>query len=97
MQEEEMKWIKPEERLPKSEDYVIVTLKDGTLTDSGECIGSQVEPAMFVNDPSVDGRWFAHFSSWVSDDINWTDEVIAWIPFPEPYKEDKDAKQSIER
>ena len=86
-------WIKVEEKLPKDEQTVLVTLKDSSKTAAGECIGPQVQVAVFVESNSdFDGLWYPHFAEYDSNDINWTDEVIAWMPFPKPYEEEGGAE-----
>lgn len=84
-----MKWIDPIERLPKSEEYVLITIKAGTLTSTGECGDNETIPAFFVDDSKynslVDGLWYPHFYEYGTSHIFNNRDIIAWMPFPAPY------------
>ena len=66
------KWISIEERLPKAEENVLVTVKD----DSAD------SPIYYT---SV--GWY-YKGIWVVEN-EVSHQVIAWMPRPEPYKEDE--------
>ena len=75
---EKYRWIPTSERLPENKsgseyyDSVIVTLDNGRVTEG--CYVDRYEEWW------VDAEDGEHYS------INATGEVIAWMPFPEPYK-----------
>lgn len=64
------KWISVEEKLPKAEENVLVTVKD----DSAD------SPIYYT---SV--GWY-YKGIWVVEN-EVSHQVIAWMPFPEPYRE----------
>ncbi|MFW5669567.1 MAG: DUF551 domain-containing protein [Acetivibrio ethanolgignens] len=64
------KWISVEEKLPKDEENVLVTIKD----DSAD------SPIYYT---SV--GWY-YKGIWVVEN-EVSHQVIAWMPFPEPYRE----------
>lgn len=65
------KWIPVSRKLPKNDDFVIVSIKD-TCGDTS-----------FVY--SDFGWYFNRADCWIVDAQERTD-VIAWMPLPEPYK-----------
>ena len=68
-------WIPVSERLPSSDDWVIVTVLD----ESGDT------PYRYT-----DLGWYLDAANcWIRDAKQITD-VIAWMPLPEPYKGEKD-------
>ena len=80
-------WIELTDKLPESEDIVLVTVKDGTPNNGAELIGTQVHEAWFVNDSNVSDDWLPYFV--LMDDHagnKLRKEVIAWMPMPEPYR-----------
>ena len=85
------KWIKCNDKLPKNEEFVLVLLEEGSKAPAGITTIRTVEPAMFIDNNAtechVDDLWYPHFMSY-SDSIDWTKEVIAWVPFPEPIIDD---------
>ena len=82
-----MEWIKPIDELPESEEFVLVTVMPGTQTSAGYDMQRRVHAALFVNDPSVDGTWYPFFELIDDDDRrHMTEEILAWMPMPEPYK-----------
>ncbi len=71
------KWIPCDEHLPNKTDCYITTLKDDMgyfvcPLDWSESLGGRWSDVFYEDDPYGDHR----------DDLN----VIAWMPFPEPYK-----------
>lgn len=83
-------WIKCKDKLPESESFVLVTIEDGSEVPEGECVGRQVYEALFTDDKNVDELWYPHFipvDENVNHEINWTKEVIAWMPLPKPFEE----------
>ena len=78
-------WILPNERLPESDTPVLVTLEEGTETESGTLCGRQVEKAYFVNDQK--DNWYPYFTiDREPQDVRYVDEIVAWMPLPEPYE-----------
>lgn len=81
-------WINLRDKMPESESEVLVTLKDGSNVGGCSLIGNQVFKAMFIDDDAVDEAWAPFF--WVcgeNSDRKFRDEIIAWMPLPEPYEE----------
>lgn len=76
---EQARWIPVSERLPKPDEFVLVTYKRWGHGDND----------LFKDLPEyVYSTYFAYY------DIhrgfgNENENVIAWMPLPEPYKEDK--------
>lgn len=66
-------WIPCSERLPSESDYYLVTIIDDTGRKTLGCI------------------WFAHEGDYYGEsewrELDDFDDVIAWMPLPEPYKE----------
>ena len=73
------KWIPVTERLPDDALTKLVTVKIDFSTNKG-----------LVTDVAnyIDGKWYFSRSR-----IEICLEVTAWMPFPEPYKEESDGKE----
>lgn len=81
-------WIPCSERLPEEDGEYLITLRWGNYPNS-------VETLLFTNDLSSVDRvgyagekrpgWYEYDSDYGCYEI---DNVIAWMPRPEPYKED---------
>ena len=71
-------WIPVSERLPDIGDTYLVTVMIGTKirADVADSFGSY-----------IDGFWDT-FNDWIEDEEC---HVIAWMPLPEPYREDGEA------
>lgn len=68
----ETKWIPVSERLPEPNQYVLMTTAWGSVT-----IGERIYPSInntvyFIHDGNTNAE---------------LDDVLAWMPLPEPYKE----------
>lgn len=81
-------WIDVLDELPKGETIVLVTLREGTdiYGDGRKIDENQVRMAMFFDKPEVSGKWFPFFCVLENENKEFTDEVIAWMPLPEPYQ-----------
>lgn len=73
--ESEPKWIPCSERLPRAREMVIVSVRDET----GDTSYDYTSHGWMTTDKEY---WI------VDDEIN--NYVIAWIPLPEPYREEGD-------
>ena len=71
--EPEQKWIPVSERLPEDENEVIVT-----VCDKSRCV-----PDYY----SAIGIYSTHLNCWIIDMVS--ENVIAWMPLPEPYRGDR--------
>lgn len=76
--EKENGWIPVAERLPETDDYILVSFSNCTLSDIGR----------YKADKDGGGAFFSRFPrdeerSYVSYGLF----VNAWMPLPEPYKE----------
>ena len=76
-----MKWILCEDRLPKNDDWEIITILD----EHGDT------PYRY----SDFGWYFDTAKCWIVDAQPRTD-VIAWMPLPPPYKADRKTENSSE-
>lgn len=74
----EQPWIPTSESLPELNRDVLITTSQGYVAE-GEYDGMYDE-----HDAWIQYRWSATL---------WDDEVIAWMPLPEPYKGDKVEEQ----
>lgn len=72
-----MKWIPCSERLPEEDGQYLITVKYKHVNDSYEDIYAE-------HGEWYDGRWdmfcFGHCGE--------VEDIIAWMPLPEPYKKD---------
>ena len=73
---EQARWIFVSERLPKPQEIVLVTIKRWGRHDND----------LFKNLPEY--TYSTSFACY-NPQFGFSDEVIAWMPLPEPYKEDK--------
>lgn len=71
--EEKMRWIPVTERLPKDEDYVLVSFENSTLPDIGRYEEDE-EGGVFY--PGDDECSYIHYGLFVN----------AWMSLPEPYR-----------
>lgn len=67
-------WIPCSERLPKRDELVLVSYKTGG-----------VHLCKYLDDGSENPWW-----SYIDDCCAWNNTVDAWMPLPEPYKEEGD-------
>ena len=74
----ESKWIPCSEMLPEYEEYVRVTFIDKSAIDTMVMCVRRIEGI---------GDWYW---SDFADEYTWeASEVVAWMPLPEPYKEEQ--------
>lgn len=72
-------WIPIDERLPETDDYILVSFSNSTLLDIGRYEADKDGGgAFFPRFPRYEERSYASFGLFVN----------AWMPLPEPYKED---------
>ena len=70
------KWVPISERLPKNEDYILVSFKNSTLPDIARYEEDEEGGAFYPGDDE---------DSYISYGLI----VNAWMPLPEPYKEEE--------
>lgn len=81
LQAEKSAWIPCKERLPEDAQEVLVTVEKYTEVFDGYSDKRTVWHAMM----HYEGE--AHFCIW-GDEQRLFNEIVAWQPLPEPYKED---------
>lgn len=75
----ELKWIPCSERLPKDDDY-----KPFSYYEDGAVL-------FCTKNGNVGFGWYYESTNeWANEDDHTPGEVIAWMPLPEPYKENSD-------
>lgn len=74
--EKENGWIPVDWRLPETDDYILVSFSNYTLPDIGRYESDKDGGGAFF--PGDEERSYASFGLFVN----------AWMPLPEPYKED---------
>ena len=70
-------WIPVSKRLPESNDYILVSFSNYTLPDIGRYEADKDGGGVFF--PGDEERSYVSFGLFVN----------AWMPLPEPYKEDE--------
>lgn len=73
------KWIPVSERLPDDEDYVLVCYEDGHIRTAYYYIDTNIYPSEFED--CCETGWYNY-----NEDFMYKQDVIAWMPLPEPYK-----------
>lgn len=90
-----MKWITLDKKLPEDQTFVLVTLRDGAVDPAGEIYGNDVTLAWFVDNTSdvrVDNVWHPHFYYGHDDFILENNDILAWMPLPEPYTAERESE-----
>lgn len=73
--QERTRWIPVTERLPESGSMVLVSLEGISIPDIAECGGTSQEGIKFRP---------------VDNDFAYAKGIVAWMPLPEPYTEEKE-------
>lgn len=66
-------WIPCSERLPKRDELVLISFR----------VGGEVHFCKYLDDGSENSWW-----SYIHDCCVWNEDIIAWMPLPEPYMKD---------
>lgn len=77
----EGRWIPVSERFPDEVGAYIVTVRDRKIP---EIIGTKIDRWCLDGDKY---RWIKYENPYVDNEY----EIVAWMPLPEPYKEEEDA------
>ena len=72
-------WIPVSERFPNNDDYVLVCYEDGHIRTAYYYIDTNIYPSEF--DDCCETGWYNY-----SETFMYKQDVIAWMPLPEPYK-----------
>lgn len=67
-------WFPVSERLPEPKQYVLISTDDAYLKRVNPCLGWRDDKCWYAY--TANGMYCIHFP-------------IAWMPIPEPYKEDE--------
>lgn len=81
------RWIPVTERLPEEEQYVLVTVHFKGVRDNHGGWNAHIKPTFYVD---IANRIDDHWSSY-SDEYKVArtqHEVVAWMPLPDPWKEE---------
>ena len=73
------RWIPVSERLPNNDDYVLVCYEDGHIRTAYYYIDTIIYPSEFED--CCETGWYNY-----SETFMYKQDVIAWMPLPEPYK-----------
>lgn len=73
---ESTNWIPVDKRLPETDDYILVSFSNSTLPDIGRYEADKDGGGTFF--PGDEERSYVSYGLFVN----------AWMPLPEPYKED---------
>ena len=76
-----MKWIPVTERLPKNEDYILVSFENSTMPDIARYEENNEGGTFYPGDDEVSYSNYGLF-------------VNAWMPLPEPYSADTEKPQT---
>lgn len=83
-------WINPVDKMPEEGQEVLITVEGGTRAFGSIFVYRSVMQAQFHNDPSFSGKYYPLFSLYDLECTELTKEVVAWMPMPEPYREEAD-------
>lgn len=78
--ETERRWIPVSERMPKEETYVLISKKPSPLSGKKWCV---TVAGRFIDGRSRKVEWRDIGFGRIYDD-----DVLAWMPLPEPYKKE---------
>ena len=82
-------WIPVSVEMPKNEDAVIFCTDSGVI-EMGVFAEKHLKGKIDILDGILDSNGETEESKWICNEYYYTnDEVVAWIPMPDEYKEDK--------
>ena len=81
-------WIPCSERLPDANGMYLVTMMEKAKAEDLGFDLDEIEVRKMRYSCNVGWQIPRHIPKWINDVI--TDEVIAWMPLPKPFKEDRD-------
>lgn len=81
----EERWIPCSERMPDANGMYLVTMMEKAKAEDLGFDLDEIEVCKMRYSCNVGWQIPRHIPKWINDVI--TDEVIAWMPLPEPYKE----------
>lgn len=86
LEQQKAKWIPMTERLPKKSGTYLVTMRVKPF-----CIAKNFDKPRY--NITTYAYYFKRENQWTPDDEWEDDEIVAWMPLPEPYKPESEVEK----